>query len=418
MIKMAQNFVGSNNLPLLHPMGQFGTRLQGGNDAASPRYIYTRLSSFSRLIYREEDDAVLDLKKEDGSDVEPVMFVPIIPTILVNGAHGIGTGWSTSIPQYCPLEVIDTVAAAVKGTPSDELPRLDPWYAGFEGRIEMQKSGSKDKDVDVEYLSHGRIAIPKPGGRTVRVTELPIGMWTADFKDLLDKLCQEGTSDGGALVQNYTESSTESKVDFEVMLTKSGFDQLSSRQGKKPVLEEQTVLKFLKLKSKLLLSNMMAIGRDGVIKRFTDPRQIVADFMGVRRQIYAERKEHQIAQLDVKVLKARNRAKFVDLVASGGLTLAKLSKTKLESELERMGFQRFDRAASGVADYDYLTSMPILSCTSDKLAALKDEVVKLENQLNLLKGLAVEDIWLSELAELKAEVVKYYKERGIALKRR
>jgi DNA topoisomerase-2 len=416
MIKMAQNFVGSNNLPLLHPMGQFGTRLQGGNDAASPRYIYTRLSSYSRLIYREEDDAVLDLKKEDGSDVEPLMFVPIIPTILVNGAHGIGTGWSTSIPQYCPLEVIDTVAAAVKGTPCDALPRLDPWYAGFEGKIDMLKSSSKG--VDVEYVSHGRIAIPKLGGRSVRVTELPIGMWTGDFKDLLDKLCQEGTVDGGALVQNYTESSTESKVDFEVMLTKSGFDQLSSRQGKKPVLQEQLLIKVLKLKSKLLLSNMMAIGTDGVIKRYTDPRQIIADFMVVRRLTYAKRKEYQLAQLGIKVLKAKNRAKFVEMVAGGGLTLAELSKTKLEGELERMGFERFERAASGVNDYDYLTSMPILSCTSDKLAALQAEAVRLDGQLALLKGMTIEDIWLSELAELKAEVVKYYKERGIALKSR
>jgi DNA topoisomerase-2 len=87
---MAQDFVGSSNVPLLVPSGQFGTRAQGGNDYASPRYIFTRLSPLTRLLFPNEDDAHLKPLEEDGQLVEPKYFLPVIPTLLVNGAQGIG----------------------------------------------------------------------------------------------------------------------------------------------------------------------------------------------------------------------------------------------------------------------------------------------------------------------------------------
>lgn len=43
IVNLAQNFVGSNNINILQPLGQFGTRINGGKDAASPRYIFTML---------------------------------------------------------------------------------------------------------------------------------------------------------------------------------------------------------------------------------------------------------------------------------------------------------------------------------------------------------------------------------------
>merc|ERR1712125_310469 len=102
IVAMAQDFVSTNNINLLEPSGQFGTRLQGGKDAASARYIYTRLSPLTRLIFSPLDDAVLSYQEEEGQNIEPYWYCPVIPMILVNGAEGIGTGWSTSIPNYDP----------------------------------------------------------------------------------------------------------------------------------------------------------------------------------------------------------------------------------------------------------------------------------------------------------------------------
>ena len=220
IIKMAQDFVGSNNLPLLLPAGQFGTRLQGGNDHASPRYLHTRLMPHVRLAFREEDDAVLEHAQEDGESVEPVHFVPIIPMILVNGAEGIATGWSTSIPMHCPLQVIDTVADAVKNdyTKKESLAPLLPWYAGFTGKLQEQIN----RDGLQEFLTFGRVEQLSSGkgaiaNRTVVVTELPIGRWTSEFQSLLDKLCQDGGEGGQGLVQNYRQESTQDEVKFEVI---------------------------------------------------------------------------------------------------------------------------------------------------------------------------------------------------------
>lgn len=68
---MAQTYVGSNNIALLHPAGQFGTRLLGGKDAASPRYIFTKLPSLTRLIFHPDDDGLLEYLEDDGQSIEP-----------------------------------------------------------------------------------------------------------------------------------------------------------------------------------------------------------------------------------------------------------------------------------------------------------------------------------------------------------
>jgi DNA gyrase/topoisomerase IV subunit B len=151
IVTMAQDFVGSNNLPLLRPLGQFGTRLAGGKDAASARYIYTRLSPFARLLFPAADDAVLAKRVDDGAPVEPLAFLPIIPLSLVNGAAGIGTGWSTSVPPFNPLDVVRCVEAALGAgwglrsagaprTPPPPLP-LAPWWRGFSGRSWVEGGG-------------------------------------------------------------------------------------------------------------------------------------------------------------------------------------------------------------------------------------------------------------------------------------
>ena len=94
IVNMAQDFVGSgNNINLLLPNGQFGTRLQGGKDSASPRYIFTELNPITRKIFINEDDDVLNYLDDDGLKIEPDFYVPIIPIVLINDIQGIGTGF-------------------------------------------------------------------------------------------------------------------------------------------------------------------------------------------------------------------------------------------------------------------------------------------------------------------------------------
>jgi DNA topoisomerase II len=92
IVNLAQNFVGSNNLNLLLPNGQYGTRDQGGKDHASPRYIFTEPSSLARTVYHPEDDPLLNFLKDDNDFIEPEWYLPVVPLVLINGAEGIGTG--------------------------------------------------------------------------------------------------------------------------------------------------------------------------------------------------------------------------------------------------------------------------------------------------------------------------------------
>jgi len=137
IIAMAQDFVGSNNINVLVPQGQFGTRLQGGKDAASARYIYTRLAPLARAVFPEADDAVLNYLNEEGLSIEPQWYCPVLPMVLVNGAEGIGTGWATSVPNFNPRELIQNLRRWLR---EEEMQEMMPWYRGFRGAINWCKN--------------------------------------------------------------------------------------------------------------------------------------------------------------------------------------------------------------------------------------------------------------------------------------
>ena len=177
IVGMAQTYVGSNNINLLEPNGQFGTRLQGGSDAASERYIFTELNPLTRMIFRKSDDQVLRYLDDDGTPVEPDWYAPIIPMILINGSKGIGTGFSTDIPPFNPTQIIQYLKAKIEGKDASGI-EIEPYYEGFKGTI--------TKIAEQKYLIKGRCTITD--SKTVKITELPIGTWTDDYKEFLEKL--------------------------------------------------------------------------------------------------------------------------------------------------------------------------------------------------------------------------------------
>ncbi|KAJ1467511.1 DNA topoisomerase [Baffinella frigidus] len=404
---MAQHYVGSNNLPLLAAAGQFGTRLQGGEDAASPRYIFTHLTKVARLLIPESDDALLEQQEEDGVSIEPLRFVPILPLVLINGAEGIGTGWATSIPQFNPLDVVDHVVAAVTASPPP--PPLFPWYAGFRGTIESDpaQSGATTHGV-VEVVSEGKVQDNQRWGLVVRVTELPIGRWTNDFKDLLIKLSEASRMDGECSVASFSLNHTESTVDCRVELTSEGARLVGKDEGgdKAPGLPTAEALrKLLKLSTKLSMGNMMAFNSKGSIQRYSRAEEIVADFVGVRRDLYQRRKAREEELLRLESTKLENQIRFLEMVGQGTLKVGGKSKPDLESELGSLKFATGDAlryrppltetaaAPSGMPEgqdeaaeeegggtgaesasqgqYGYLLSMPIWSATQERCAKLR-----------------------------------------------
>ena len=155
------------------------TRLLGGKDHSSPRYIFTQLNKIIKYIIRKEDNGILEYLDDDGYAIEPKMYYPIIPLVLINGAEGIGTGFSTFIPNYDIFDVIDIIMAKLTKNKSRSL---EPYYNGFKGKIE--------KIDDDTYLSQGIYTLEND---KLSIKELPLRMWTSEYKAFLEELVYTGS---------------------------------------------------------------------------------------------------------------------------------------------------------------------------------------------------------------------------------
>ena len=198
IVGMAQDYVGANNINILYPSGQFGTRLMGGKDKASPRYIHTYLERFTKYIYRTEDEPILNYLNDDGVMIEPEQYYPIIPMVLVNGAEGIGTGFSTSIPCYNPKEIIQNIFNLM----DKEQKTMDPWYKTLKVIIK----------VDENIMIYGNYDILD--SNRIIVNELPLGSWTTPYKELLESIHDSDSKKN--VIVGFTDNNTDERVHFVI----------------------------------------------------------------------------------------------------------------------------------------------------------------------------------------------------------
>ena len=231
IINLAQNFVGSNNLNLLLPIGQFGTRLHGGKDAASPRYIFTNLNPLTRLLFNAKDDPLYDYINDDGQRVEPEFYCPILPMVLVNGAEGIGTGWAVKIPNYNVKDLLNNLKRLIN---KEEPFGMKPYYKNFKGTIHYLD--------DSRFVVNGEVALIEDdkdtkNDFTVEISELPIGTWTQAYKEGVLESMLHGPENKSAdakfeqLITDYKEYHTDCTVRFLVKMSKKQYS-IAMEQGK------------------------------------------------------------------------------------------------------------------------------------------------------------------------------------------
>jgi DNA topoisomerase-2 len=412
---MAQDFVGSNNINLLVPSGQFGTRLIGGSDAASARYIFTYPSPITRLIFPEEDEVLLSYCEDDGQRIEPTFFCPIIPMLLVNGCQGIGTGWSSTIPPFHPMDVLDYIRGKLDS--KTILPEIRPYARGFTGKIEKRSSGDG-------YMTIGRAK--KINNSTILIDELPLRCWTSNYKSFLVDLQQQG------IISNFFEGHTTTKVSFTVTVKTSQMMKL----------ERSGFESAFKLKSSLLTTNMHAFDSQGTIRKYHSPEEIAEDFFEVRMKLYEDRKSVMESEMQYLALLARNKAKFIQAVTSNRIDLLSGKKSKQETvqKLEELGFstntdlkavrndndpfrrnkllnQTDDEGstetstdeASGegaLTEYDYLLNMPLSSLTAEKVVGLQEEAIVKDKELEITRATSPSDLWRQDLDKLAPQLQK------------
>lgn len=389
IVGLAQDFVGSgNNLPLLEPIGQFGTRLAGGADWASPRYIHTRLSKTAALLYPKADDAILEHIEDDGITVEPRHYLPVVPLVLVNGASGIGTGYSTTVPSHCPLEVIAAVRSRIvarqaAGTAHTDGPML-PWHRGFRGTIEVGDGG--------RVRSRG--VLVREAATRVRVEELPVGYWTEDFKAAVDALV-ERSADVRSVANESTDSSARFVLTFASAASADAWMAPSEKDASVTRLEAE--LKMCTTKS-LSTSNMHLFNAKGQIRKYETTSDILNDFFEARLDGYIRRREHTIQRLAHEAEVLRNRVLFVEAVLDGRLRL-NVAPDALEQSMEDAGLCRIDEGG-----YDYLLSMPMASMTQARKEALDAQLSTRRSELEHAEASTPFDIWVADLDALEAHV--------------
>jgi len=397
IVGMAQNFVGSNNINLFMPNGQFGTRLQGGKDSASERYIFTALSKVARCIFREDDNHILKYLDDDGLSVEPIYYAPIIPMIVVNGCKGIGTGFSTEIMCYDPLEIVAYLKAKLANTVEQSVFDFVPYYDGF--------TGETIKLSDQKYLFKG--VYKKVGIDKIQVTELPVGFWTDDFKEHLESLTETTDKNGKKIipiVKDYDDMSKDTTIDFTITLTKGKLDELMGATDDKGCNELEKVFKLFTSGS---LTNMHLFDADEQLKKYDTIPEIINDYYTKRLELYEERKDYLIAALSAELLLLSNKAKYIKENLDGTIDLRRKKRDEVVEMLSSKGYDIMDDDA----DYKYLTRMPMDSVTEENVCKLEKERGTKQAQLEEVQTTSISEMWSKELDEFLNEYVKFKEEK-------
>ncbi|CAD6888959.1 unnamed protein product [Tilletia controversa] len=398
IVNLAQDFCGANNANILAPIGQFGTRAMGGKDAASARYIFTDLLPLTRAVFHRADDALLNYLNDEGQSIEPEWFIPTIPLALVNGADGIGTGWSTSIPNYNPKDIIANLRRRMAG---EDLVPMTPWFRGFTGTIERT---APDK-----FKCSGTIT--ETGDGVYEITELPVRMWTSTYKEGLEERVA-GTEKVPATVKEYKEYHTDRKVKFIVELNAKGKDEVASKGAEI----------FFKLSTTISTSNMVVFDQAGKIQKYQTPEAILDEFYLLRMSFYQKRKEHLVEELKLQYERLSNQARFVKMIIERELIVSNRKRKDIVVDLRKHKFRAFPKQVKAVVagdvdtniepeeqeavtsenDFDYLLSMAIYNLTKEKVDKLLAERDVKETALNILLKRSPQDLWNQDLAEFEA----------------
>jgi len=419
IVGMAQDYVGSNNINLLDPRGQFGTRLQGGSDSASERYIFTCLMKLTRLIYPEADDCVLKYLDDDGTSVEPIHYVPIIPMILVNGSKGIGTGFSTDIMCYNPLNIIDYISSSIKGVPFTENITISPYYEGFKGDI--------TKISESKYLIKGKYEVVND--KQVRITELPIGTWTDDYKQFIEELIEGDKNEKllekekkkssastptnnkkeknkskpkpVSLVKDYTDMSTDVNVDITITFTNNTvLKELLTKEGEHGCNGVEKLLKLYTTKSN---TNMHAFDENEKLVKFETINELIEHYIKVRMACYVTRKAYQLVELKKEALVLSNKARFISAILDDTLDLRRKKTAVVSEMLKKANYDVVEQDT----DYKYLVRMPMDSVTEENVEKILKEKERKLAEVSYLEDTTETQLWLNELDILRKEYVNY-----------
>ncbi|XP_059652555.1 DNA topoisomerase 2-like [Cornus florida] len=308
--------------------------------------------------------------------------MPIIPMVLVNrSTEVIVTGDRSYIPIYNPTNIVSNLRCLLNDKP---MQPMQPWYKGFRGNI---KKAAAD-GYTIEGL------IEEVDATTLRITELPIGVSSQDYIDFLRSM----TTGNDPFIKDYIERfAADTTVNFEVILPAENLS-MAKHEG---------LLKKFKLTSTIKTSNMRLFNREGMIKKYDTPIQILEEFIPIRLEFYEKRKKYVLCNLEMELLKLENKVKYVTEVLEGKISFFQGNIDSLVMLLKAKDFMTLGKitntpeAAVPEEDYEYILRMPLLTLTNDGYKELCYTGDMLKNRVNDLKDETPKSMWLKDLGSFE-----------------
>lgn len=408
----SHDYPGSNNIQLLLPDSQCGTRNEGGKDAAKPRYSYVVPNwKLLPVIFRKEDSIITPLQYEEDNEIEPKFLLTTIPLAIINGVNGIGTGWSTTIPNHDAIDVVNCLRSLLRGGEATPVP---PSYNYFKGDLEIIKSNSKptcmkeaqkvvrvnektgmkeivyeqqqtesygdvpDDDVNYTLITSG---VWDYDNDTVHISELPIGTWTNPYYHKLEKMVEKKE------IKEFRDCSTQLHIDIELY-----------------GCNVKHLVKDLGLCNRINLNNMIMLDIDHNIIRYRNARKVIEAFYHFRLPYYKKRRDTLLSKINENIKRLSDRAKFIIAVNEKKLEIRKRKKEDIYADMDEMELPR-----------DLMSKVSAIHFTKEEVASLKEEIQKHEELKDYYESKTAKELWLIDLDDFEDAYVDFIKERKAEL---
>ena len=400
IVGMAQNFVGSNNINLLTPVGQFGSRLMGGKDAASPRYIHTHMETIMETLFRKEDLPILKYTEDDGLEVEPETYLPVLPLLLVNGCVGIGTGFSTDIPPFNPDDILRLLRDRLEGREKSLTGKqLVPWWFGFKGSVRRVD--------DLTYATQGMYSL-NDEKCTVTITELPVGTWTKDYKAFLDELCNEEMN-GRPFLKSFDDLYNDLDIKFVLYLDSDYYEDVKA--------DPEDFVKKFKLSTQWKLTNMNCFDTQLKIVKYNNAGDILEAYYGPRLTAYETRRLKEMERLERHMLECDAKSRFLRLVLDGTIDLRRKEDEEIVVIMKTHQLPALSKEDDDDVDaYDYLLRLRIDRVKAAAIKEIEQALVASRIAYETLRDTTASALWLADLNEFEGawRAMKAHREQVLA----
>lgn len=376
IVNMCKYF--NDNLNPLESDSQVGS-LRDPDSAGAPRYLYVKHSKYMDLIYKIDYD-LLDFVFEEGQYVEPMTYLPIIPTVLCKNNIGVAVGYSMHNQAYDPIDIIEACKEVLNARvdKKDKIKtQIRPYLKG------IKKSNWRFEDGS--WFNYGEWKFNQAKD-FMNVLDLPADVSYEDFEKLLIKFKEE------EYIKDWKNKSVDGGVNYEITFPKKqlAIEMKKDRSGKR-------IANKFKLIKQLPEDLLWLLDENHKLKSFQNKNEVVEYFVNYRLGIYTERKKKMVKILEERIKKNDELVKFIELVCKGKLKIRNRAKAEIKVDMDSYKLPM------------ELIGTPMSKCTIEERDELLKQNEAMKKELEYIRNTTEKQMYLNDLNNLRKEIEKDFK---------